>query len=95
LRYRVPVEYAKLETARLRDVDETYYYGAQCRKCGHGARLSIAKLRAHLGDDYPLARVRERLRCEKCRSRSVVVTFLAANQRTGNLVHLFDRTSRE
>jgi hypothetical protein len=28
-------------------------------------------------------------------SRSVVVTFLAANRRTGNLVHLSDKTPRE
>lgn len=86
------MEYARLETALLRDVDETYYYGVECRPCGHCARLSLLKLRAHLGDDYPLAKVRNRLRCEKCGSRKVVITFLAANQRTGNLVHLFSRT---
>jgi hypothetical protein len=85
------MDYARLETALLRDVDETYYYGAQCRECGHGARLSLAKLRTHLGDDYPLTKVRARLRCEKCRARAAVITFLAPNQRTGNLVHLFNR----
>jgi hypothetical protein len=39
------VEYAKLETASLAHVDDTYYYGAYCRKCKHGARLSLSKLR--------------------------------------------------
>ena len=34
------MEYARLETAKLRDIDDTYYYGAQCRQCGHGARLA-------------------------------------------------------
>jgi hypothetical protein len=85
------MEYARLETALLRDVDETFYYGAECRQCGHCARLSLLKLRAHFGDDYPLAKVRKRLRCEKCGAREVVITFLAANQRTGNLAQLFDR----
>jgi hypothetical protein len=28
------VEYAKLETAALAHVDDSYYYGAYCRKCG-------------------------------------------------------------
>lgn len=55
------------------------------------AGLSLAKLRTHLGDDYPLVKLRERLRCEQCRSRLVVITFLAPNQRTGNLVQLFNR----
>ena len=60
------MEYARLETAKLRDIDDAYYYGAQCRGCGHGARLSVTKLIARLGDDYPLVKVRERLRCERC-----------------------------
>ena len=50
-RYRSAMEYARLETAKLRDIDDTYYYGAQCRQCGHGARLNVAKLCARLGDD--------------------------------------------
>ena len=48
-RYRWAMEYARLETARLRDIDETYYYGAQCRSCLHASRLDLIKLRAHLG----------------------------------------------
>lgn len=83
------MEYAKLETAALAHVDDSYYYGAYCRKCKHAARLSLAKLRAHLGDDFPLIKVRERLRCRSCRSRQVVVTFLAPDQKTGSLVQLF------
>jgi hypothetical protein len=35
------MEYAKLETAALAHVDDTYYYGAYCRKCKHSARLSL------------------------------------------------------
>lgn len=81
------MEYAKLETAALAHVDDTYYYAAFCGKCKHSARLSLQKLRAHLGDDFPLRRVR--LRCERCNSRHVIVTFLAPNQRTGNVAHLF------
>lgn len=85
------MEYARLETAALAHVDDSYYYGAYCRRCGHSARLSLAKLRARLGDDFPLLKVRERLRCERCNSRQIVITFLAPNQRAGNVVQLFDQ----
>jgi hypothetical protein len=78
------VEYAKLETACLAHD----YYGAYCRKCKHSARLSLVKLRGHLGDNFPLVKVKDRLRCERCSSRQIVITFLAPNQRTGN-VYLF------
>ncbi len=87
------MEYAKLETATLAHVDDSYYYGAYCRKCKHSARLSLTKLRACLGDDFPLAKVKDRLRCERCRSRQVVITFLAPNQRCGNLAYIFGEPS--
>jgi hypothetical protein len=83
------MEYARLETAALAHVDDSYYYGAYCRKCKHSARLSLVKLRAHLGDSFPLVKVKDRLRCEQCASRVIVVTFLAPNQRTANIAHLF------
>jgi len=56
-RYRDDMEYAKLETATLAHVDDSYYYGAYCRKCKHSSRLSLPKLRAHLGDKFPLIKV--------------------------------------
>jgi hypothetical protein len=91
-RYRVPVEYAKLETACLAHVEDSYYFGAHCRKCGHHARLSLAKLRARLGDDFPVRKVRDKLRCERCADRrQIVITFLSPDQRTGSLTHLFER----
>ena len=84
------MEYAKLDTAALAHVNDSYYYGAYCRKCKHSARLSLTKLRGHLGDDFPLAKVKDRLRCDRCRSRQIVITFLAPDQRCGNLAYLFD-----
>jgi hypothetical protein len=89
------MEYAKLETAALAHVDDTYYYGAYCRKCKHAARLSLEKLRKNLGDGFPLAKVKDRLRCERCSSRQIVITFLTPNQRTGNVANLFDQLSRK
>jgi hypothetical protein len=89
------MEYAKLATATLAHVDDSYYYGAYCRRCKHSARLSLVKLRAHLGDNFPLAKVRDRLRCERCGLREVVITFLAPNQRTGNVAYLFREEPRE
>jgi hypothetical protein len=84
------MEYARYDTAALAHVDDSYYYGAYCRKCKHHSRLSLVKLRAHLGDDFPIIKIRERLRCDRCRSRQVVATFLAPDQRCGNLVQLFE-----
>jgi hypothetical protein len=86
------MEYAKLnlETAALAHVDDSYYYGAYCRKCKHSARLSLVKLRSHLGDDFPLTQVRERPRCQRRRSRQVVITFLGPHERTGSLAPMFD-----
>jgi hypothetical protein len=78
----------------LAHVDDTYYYGAYCRKCKHSARLSLVKLRAHLGDGLPLVKVKDRLRCERCNSRQIVISFLAPNQRTGNVAHLFGEEPR-
>jgi hypothetical protein len=86
-----PMDYARLETATLAHVDDSYYYGAYCRRCKHSARLSLSKLRTHLGDTFPLLRVRDKLRCERCSSKQIVITFLAPDQRTGNLVELFSR----
>jgi len=85
------MEYAKLETAALAQVDGSYFYGAYCRICKHSARLSLEKLRKHLGDDFPLVKLKDRLRCERCGSRQIVITFLAPNQRTGNVANLFDQ----
>jgi hypothetical protein len=84
------MEYARLETATLAHVDDSYYYGAYCRMCKHHARVSLVKLRTHLGDNFPLMKVKDRLRCERCRSKAVTITFLAPNQRGGSLVQLFD-----
>src|ERR1700675_2531022 len=75
------MEYAMLETAALAHVDDSYYYGAYCRKCKHAARLSLVKLREHLGDTFPLLKVKDRLRCERCTSRQIVITFLAPDQK--------------
>jgi hypothetical protein len=88
------MEYAKLETATLALVDDRYYCGAYCRKCKHSARLSLVKLRTNLGDNFRVAEIRQRLRCERCKSRAVVITFLAPDQRGGNLAQLFQSRPR-
>jgi hypothetical protein len=88
------MDYAKLDTGTLAHVDDSYFYGAFCRKCKHAARLSLEKLRKHLGDNFPLVKIKARLRCELCGSRQIVITFLAPNQKTGNVVRLFDQLPR-
>jgi hypothetical protein len=78
-------------SAKLSDVDDAYYYSVGCRSCLRNARLSLVKLRAKLGDDYPVANLVKHLRCRTCRSRQVTVTFLAPHQAVGNLWHLFQQ----
>jgi hypothetical protein len=86
-----PVTYARLETATLKDVTDDYYYGCSCQSCLRTARLSLSKLRSHLGPDFPLRKIRERLKCQICSSRKVTITFLAPNQKGGNLRELFQK----
>jgi hypothetical protein len=88
------MEFARLETALLKDVTDEYYYGCSCQSCLHTARLSLSRLRSHLGADFPLNKIRERLTCQICSSRNVTVTFLGPHQRGGNLRHLFDKEAR-
>jgi hypothetical protein len=86
---RKTVTYARLETATLKDVTDDYYYGCSCQSCQHTVRLKLSSLRDRLGGDFPLSKIRPRLKCERCSSRKVTVTFLSPNQKGGNLHHLF------
>jgi hypothetical protein len=84
------MEFAKLEAAALAHVDDSYYFGAYCGKCKHSARLSLVKLRASLGDDFRLRDLRVRLRCRRCRSGHIIITFLGSHQRSGTSARLFN-----
>jgi hypothetical protein len=84
------MEHATLETAALAHVNDEYYYGAYCGQCKHSARLSLVKLRERLGDSFPLIDVRLKLRCRRCRSRHIIITFLTPDHCTGSLGKLFD-----
>jgi hypothetical protein len=88
------MEYARLETALLKDVTDDYYFGCSCQSCLHTARLSLSKLRAHLGADFALINIRERLKCQICSSRKVTITFLAPHQKGGNLHQLFEKPAK-
>src|SRR5450631_1465051 len=43
------VDYPKLETALLKDVDDCFYYGANCSSCLHASRLNLSRLARALG----------------------------------------------
>jgi hypothetical protein len=88
------VEYVRLETAPLKDVTDDYYYGCSCQSCLHTARLSLSKLRAQLGADFPLRKIRGRLKCQICSSRKVTMPFLRPHQKGGNPHHLFEKEAR-
>ena len=83
------MDYADYSTAKLADVDDRYYYSVSCQSCMRAARISLVRLRAVLGDDYPVVKVLTRLRCRTCRSKQVTVTFLGPHQAVGNLADLF------
>ena len=85
---------AKLERDTLAHVDERYYYGAFCRKCKHRSRLSLIKLRDWLGPNFRLSKIGERLKCERCSSRAVTVTFLSPGQMSGNRVRMISEKPR-
>lgn len=81
----------RLESAILSDLDDSFYYGLTCQSCQHSSRLSLTRLRSLLGDTFPLKDVRTRLKCSKCDSKLIVVTFLAPHQAVGNLALLFEQ----
>jgi hypothetical protein len=85
------VDYAGYSTAKLSDVSDSYYYAVSCSSCLRNVRLSLAKLRASLGDQYPVADIVKRLRCRTCGSRRVAVSYLKPSQAVGNLYELFQR----
>jgi len=85
------VDYANYSTAKLADVDDQYYYGASCRSCLRGARISLTKLCGILGGDYPVVKVVKRLKCRTCGSKEITVAFLAPNQAVGSLTQLFEQ----
>lgn len=81
--------YPRYEDAKLGELDDRYYFAANCQACQHSARLSLVRLRAQLGDDFPLFDVRPRLKCTRCGSRAIVASFLTPTQAVGNLRELF------
>ena len=85
------MDYANYSTAKLGDVDDSYYYSVSCQSCMRGRRLSLAKLRVTLGDDFPVVEMRTRLKCSTCGSKLSTVTFLAPYQAVGNLADLFQQ----
>jgi hypothetical protein len=88
------VEYATFNTATLADADDGYYYAVHCRSCLRSVRISLVRLRGLLGDDFPVIKVRTRLKCSVCGSKELTVTFLAPNQAVGDLAGLFNKPPR-
>ena len=67
------MEYARLETALLKDVTDDYYYGCSCQSCRRTARLSLSKLRYHQGPAFPLRTIRHRLTTPSRRRTTLAV----------------------
>lgn len=76
LRDNPPMDYPRLETATLGELnDNDYFYGGDCQSCHRSQRISLERLRVHLGDAFPLMKVRARLKCSTCGSRKIIVSF--------------------
>jgi hypothetical protein len=88
------VDPANYSTAKLADVDDSYYFGVHCRSCLRNARLNLTRLRGLLGNDFPVVEVRTRLKCSTCGSKQLTVTFLAPHQAVGSLANLFNEPVR-
>jgi hypothetical protein len=85
------MEPARYETAKLRDVDDTYYFGVCCNDCQRQRRLSLVRLRAALGDDYLVVDIRKRMKCTTCHSKKIIISFFGPHQAVGSLAYLFDQ----
>ena len=83
------MDYANYSTAKLSDVDDSYCYSVSCQSCMRGRRLSLTKLREKLGDDFPVVKVKTRLKCSTCGSKQLTVAFLGPHQAVGDLANLF------
>jgi hypothetical protein len=81
-------------TAKLGEVDDTYYYGVNCPSCLRAQRISLVRLRGVLGDDYRLVDVLKRLKCGTCGNKKVTATFLAPHQAGASLAHLFQQAAK-
>jgi hypothetical protein len=67
---------------------------ATCKECGHRARLSLTRLRDHLGASLPIIDIRLRLACERCSARDPTICFLTPEHRTGAPLQFFARRYR-
>lgn len=83
------MQYPPLGRATLGEVDDSYYYAASCNDCRHKVRLSLLRLRAELGPDYPLVEVRGRLKCGACGSRRIIVAYYTPAHAVTSLGTLF------
>lgn len=85
------MEPARYEAAKLREVDDTYYFGVSCSDCQRRRRLSLVRLRTMLGDDYLVVDIRKRMKCATCHSKKIIISFFGPHQAVGNLAYLFDQ----
>jgi hypothetical protein len=54
---------------RLKDINQWYVLGAQCRKCKGITRMDRKALERRFGRDMPTYEISQRLRCKSCQNR--------------------------
>lgn len=57
-------------------------YLIECRACKHRAQIDLALMTQSLGESFPLADLRPRLRCAKCGSKKTIATTLRKSATT-------------
>lgn len=51
-------------------------YLIECTACKHKAQIDLVAMAAELGESFPLADLRPRLKCAKCGSKETITTTL-------------------
>lgn len=79
------MEIIRLDTLG-RFIDNDHTLAANCRKCGHYAKLDLEALAQRLGRDHSTnnLRLRSKLKCSKCGSKDIalLVSTITADRST-------------
>ncbi|MBK88424.1 MAG: hypothetical protein CMQ44_06225 [Gammaproteobacteria bacterium] len=75
----------------LNDLLESFHLYAECERCQRSMQLSIEKLIARLGSDFPVANLRPRLRCTDCNVRGQDIRIVFVGPRDKRMVFKYRR----
>lgn len=62
-----------LRTLSLGSAWKEIVYTASCKDCNHWTRIDLKRLAAELGEQFPLHRLRARLKCSNCGGKRIII----------------------